>query len=120
MLCRRNPHACGPAKVAVSVVEEVRKERMDGKPVTVTKMTVKAISDGANLVQVPDTVQYAIVILEGEEIMPSPGWRHCSGAGSHPERGDKGLEVCFGLIPEPDEAASAERELDPTFSFFGL
>ena len=39
-----------------------------GKVVTVTTMIVKAISDGVNRVQVPDTVQYAIVILAGEEV----------------------------------------------------
>jgi hypothetical protein len=63
-----NPHACGPALVAVSVAEQVQTERMDGKRVTVTKMIVRAISDGMNWVQVPDTVQYAIVVPEGEEV----------------------------------------------------
>ena len=63
-----NPHACGPAKVAVSKVEEVRKAQMGGKQATVMKMTIKAISDGTKWVQVPDTVQYAIVIPAGEEI----------------------------------------------------
>jgi hypothetical protein len=63
-----NPQACGPAMVAVSQAEEVQKERMDGRSVTVTKMTVKAISDGTSWAKVPDTVQYAIVIPAGEEI----------------------------------------------------
>ena len=63
-----NPQACGPAMVAVSVAEEVQKERMDGKPVTVTKLVVKAISDGTSWAKVPDTVQFAIVIPAGEEI----------------------------------------------------
>jgi hypothetical protein len=63
-----NPHACGPAMVAVSVAEDVQKERMDGKLVTVTKIVIRAVSNGVNWTQVPDTVQYAIVIPPGEEI----------------------------------------------------
>lgn len=63
-----SPTACGTAIVAVSQTEDVQQETMSGQSVTVTKIVVRAISDGVNWAQVPDTVQYAIVIPEKEEI----------------------------------------------------
>ena len=64
-----NPNACGPAMVAVSQTEDIRKERMDGRSVTVTRIVIKAVSNGVQWAAVPDnTVQYAIVVPAGEEI----------------------------------------------------
>jgi hypothetical protein len=63
-----NPAACGNALAVFRVMDEVHSARVDGKRITVTKVIVAAISDGAHWARVPDKVQYALIIADGVEI----------------------------------------------------
>lgn len=63
-----NPIACGDALVVFRVVEEVHKERIGGQRVTVMKVIVSAIGNGVHWSQVPDVVQYALVMPAGIEV----------------------------------------------------
>jgi hypothetical protein len=63
-----NPTACGKAIVAFRIVEEVQHERIRGRTVSVMKIVVSAISNGAHWTPVPDLVQYALVVPEGIEV----------------------------------------------------
>ena len=65
----RDPRACGTALIAFTASEELGKdERLDGKPVSIMKITVIAISDGARWAPIAPKVQYTVVPAKGIEI----------------------------------------------------
>jgi|SRR5581483_4536623 len=65
----KDERACGEAVIAFTMDEDVGSQHMGGKPVSIAKITVLAIShDGAHWAPISPKVQYTVLPAKGEEI----------------------------------------------------
>jgi hypothetical protein len=61
----QNPRACGLAAVAFTHGVRLAEKNMRGKLVTIAKITIIAVNNGASWAKVPDIVQYTVVEAAG-------------------------------------------------------
>jgi hypothetical protein len=61
----KNPQACGEAIVAITQGEAMTETRIQGKPVTIMKLTIVAFNDGQQWARIPETVQYTVIEAPG-------------------------------------------------------
>jgi hypothetical protein len=63
-----DPRACGAALIAFTQGEALAEKNMQGKAVTIVRVTIVAFNDGTKWEHVPGTVQYTVVAAKGINI----------------------------------------------------
>lgn len=63
-----DPQACGAAVIAFTKGEPLAEKNMQGRAVTIVRVTIVAFNDGAKWAPIPETVQYTVVAAKGINI----------------------------------------------------